>query len=86
MRRGHRLHSVHGAEPDMAGLARLPSVHRCLMVMVVVLVHRSTSSRTSSIVMCSLRSNFIFLHAEMSTRCSQGLMMVASFINVIHVD
>jgi len=28
MRRGHRLHSVHGAEPDMAGLARLPSVHR----------------------------------------------------------
>ena len=38
MRRGHRLHSVHGAEPDMAGLARLPSVHRCLMVRVVVLV------------------------------------------------
>ena len=38
MRRGHRLHSVHGAEPDMAGLARLPSVHRCLMVMVVVMV------------------------------------------------
>ena len=29
MRRGHRLHSLHGAEPDMAGLARLPSVHRC---------------------------------------------------------
>ena len=50
MRRGHRLHSVHGAEPDMAGLARLPSVHRCLMVtmlvvvmvmvMVLVMVHR----------------------------------------------
>ena len=38
MRRGHRLHSVHGAEPDMAGLARLPSVHRCLMVRVVVVV------------------------------------------------
>ena len=31
MRRGHRLHSLHGAEPDMAGLARLPSVHRFAM-------------------------------------------------------
>ena len=57
MRRGHRLHSVHGAEPDMAGLARLPSVHRCLMVMVVV-VYRSTLSRTSSMVMCSFEEKF----------------------------
>jgi len=28
MRRGHRLHSIHGAEPDMAGIGRHYSTHR----------------------------------------------------------